>query len=125
MRRLLSAHVSLQPRPLRAVVRHGEGSSHQNLPKMVHTWVSTRGWALRQVRNLTKLVEQRLRVFEVWCVEAFGELAVDRSEQVTRLAPPTLLAPQPGETSRGTQFEGFRLLPPRDVEGTDKRVFHL
>jgi hypothetical protein len=64
MRRLLSAHVSLDPRPLRAVVRHGEGSSHQNLPKMVHAWVSTRGWALRQVRNLTKLVEQRLRVFE-------------------------------------------------------------
>src|ERR1700724_776802 len=61
MRRLLSAHVSLQPRPLRAVVRHGERSSHQNLPKMVHTWVSTRDWALRQVRNLTKLVEQRLR----------------------------------------------------------------
>jgi hypothetical protein len=89
------------------------------LPKMVHTWVSTRGWALRQVRNLTNAAAPRAglvqnhRVFEVWCVEAFGELAVDLSEQVTRLAPPTLLAPQPGETSRGTQFEGFRLLPPR------------
>src|SRR6266478_5813105 len=91
MRRLLSAHVSLQPRPLRAVVRHGEGSSHQNLPKVVHMWVSTRGWALRQVRNLTKLVEQRLRVFEVGRVEAFGEPREDRREEVAGFGVTTLV----------------------------------
>jgi hypothetical protein len=110
MRRLLSAHVSLQPRPLRAVVRHEEGSSHQNLPKMVHKWVCTRGWALRQVRNLTKLVEQRLRVFEVGRVEAFGEPREDRREEVAGFGVMTLVATQPGEARGGAQFPELGLL---------------
>jgi hypothetical protein len=59
MRRLLRAHVPPQPRLVRAAVRHGEGSSREKLLKMVHARLSTRGWAFRQVRNLTQLVEQR------------------------------------------------------------------
>src|ERR1700757_3788441 len=54
LRRLLSAHVSRQPRSLRAVVRHGEGSSHRNPRKVVHERVSTRGWASCQAETLTK-----------------------------------------------------------------------
>ena len=44
-----------------------------------------------------QLVEQRLAVFQVGGVEALGERAVEGREQLARLVPPALLAPQPGE----------------------------
>jgi hypothetical protein len=96
MRRLLSAHVSLQPRSLRAVVCHGAGSSHRNPRKVVHARPSTRGWALRQVRNSTKLIEQRLRLFEIRRGEAFGEPAIDRREEVAGFGATVLVAAEPG-----------------------------
>src|SRR6516165_317880 len=117
MRRLLSAHVSPQPRSLRAVVRHGEGSRRQNLPKMVHARVSTRGWAPRQVRNLTKLVEQRLRLSQIGSVETFGEPAVDRREEGARFGAAVLVAAEPGEAHGGAQFPELGLLLHRDAQG--------
>src|SRR5215469_6501795 len=45
--------------------------------------------------------EQRVCFFEVLGVEAFGERAVDGCEQLARLAPAALLAPQPGEARGG------------------------
>ena len=44
-----------------------------------------------------QLVEQLLRFFQVGGVKALGEPAVEGREQVARLAPPALLAPEPGE----------------------------
>src|SRR5271168_2675297 len=55
-----------------------------------------------------QFVEQRLGVFQVGGVEAFGERAVEGGEQVARLAPAALLAPHPREVRCGAQF-----VPPR------------
>ncbi len=43
-----------------------------------------------------QLVQQRLRLFQIGSVEALGEPAVDGCQQIARLAPPALFAPQPG-----------------------------
>jgi hypothetical protein len=41
-----------------------------------------------------QLVQQRLRLFEVGCLEAFGETAIDRNEQVAGLSTAPLVAPK-------------------------------
>src|ERR1700731_1158037 len=43
-----------------------------------------------------QFVEQRLCVFQIGGVEAFGEPAVDRGEEVAGFGAAALLAPQPG-----------------------------
>jgi hypothetical protein len=40
-------------------------------------------------------VDQRLSVFQIERVEAFGEPAIDRGEQIASLLPFALIAPQP------------------------------
>jgi hypothetical protein len=40
-----------------------------------------------------KLVEQRLRFFQICGVEALGEPAIDRGEQIAGLGAPALLSP--------------------------------
>src|SRR5208283_3806414 len=67
-------------------------------------------------RRLSQFVEQRLGLFEVGGVEAFGEPAEDRGEQGGRLLRPALLAAQAGEAHPGAQFPGLRVLSARDVD---------
>src|SRR6516162_4902657 len=43
-----------------------------------------------------ELVEKRLRFFEVGCIEAFGEPAVNRREEIAGFDSPALVAAQPG-----------------------------
>ena len=50
-----------------------------------------------------QLVEQRLRLFQIERVEAFGEPAVDRSEEIARLIPLALIATR-RFNSRGTDI---------------------
>jgi len=40
-----------------------------------------------------RLIEQRLGLFQIERVEAFGEPVVDRSEKLAGFVPPALLAP--------------------------------
>src|SRR6516225_10004309 len=69
------------------------------------------GWWGRMSRRLpTQFVEQRLCVFEVGGVEAFGEPVVDRREQVLRFGVATLVAAEPSEARGGAQFPEFGLL---------------
>src|SRR5262249_53877457 len=63
-----------------------------------------------------QLVEQRLRLHEVARVEALGEPAVNRGEEVACLGALALALPEPREARRGAQLEGLCLLCPRDVE---------
>ena len=63
-----------------------------------------------------QLIEQRLGVLEVGGVEAFGEPAVDRREQVAGLGALALIAPQASEAGRGAQLQGFRLLAAGGVD---------
>src|SRR6516165_7942708 len=51
-----------------------------------------------------------LSLFQIGGVEAFGEPAIDRREQVVRFAAATLVAPEPGEAHRGAQFPELGLL---------------
>ena len=51
-----------------------------------------------------QLVEQRLSLFQVDGVEAFGEPAIDRREQVARFGVAALVTAEPGEARGGTQF---------------------
>src|ERR671918_692275 len=55
-------------------------------------------------------VEQRLGVLKVRRVEALGEPAVDRREEVVGLVPPALVSPQAGQAGRCTQLPELRLL---------------
>src|SRR5262245_63075825 len=72
---------------------------------------------LRGNRRLTQFVEQRLGLFEVGGVQAFGEPGVDRGEQGESLLRPALLPAQTGETHRTAQFPGLRVLSARDLDG--------
>jgi len=57
-----------------------------------------RGAVIRATRlsNSRQVVEQRLCLFEVPCVEAFGEPAVNWGEEIAGFGAPTLLVPEAG-----------------------------
>ena len=63
-----------------------------------------------------QFLEQGLCLFQIKRVEAFGEPAVDRSEQIASLIPRALIAPQPRHADGRAQFPGFCLLLTRDRE---------
>src|SRR6516165_5868518 len=54
--------------------------------------------------RLPQILEQNLCLFEVLCVEAFGEPAVDRPQQVTRFGLAALVATEPSKDHGGAQF---------------------
>ena len=62
------------------------------------------------VRLRTQFVEQRLCVFEVGGIEAFGEPAVDGREQIAGCGTAALVAAEPSETRGGAQFPELGLL---------------
>ena len=63
-----------------------------------------------------QLIERRLGVFQVGGVEALGKRAVDWREQVACLGALALIAPQPREARRGTQFPGLGGHLPRQCD---------
>src|SRR5215471_11404153 len=72
-----------------------------------------------------QLGEEFRSVFQVVGVEAFGKPAVEGREQVARLAPPALLAPEPGEAGRRAQFVTHRALLSGDRQGGAERILGL
>src|SRR5438270_112104 len=70
-----------------------------------------RYWHSRQ------LVEQRPCFFQVLCVEAFGEPAVDRREKVAGFGGAALVAAELGEAHRRAQFPKPGLLLHGDAQG--------
>src|SRR5437870_4194248 len=70
-----------------------------------HT-VRAPGRAARPLRpsGAPEFVEQRLCVFEIGRVEAFGEPAVDRGEKIAGFGVTALVAAEPGEARGGAQF---------------------
>jgi hypothetical protein len=65
-----------------------------------------------------ELVEQPLGVLQVGGVEALGEPAVDRREEIVGPSALALIAPEATKAGRGTQFERLGLLASRDGAGT-------
>jgi len=72
---------------------------------------------VRAQSKLSQLVEQRLRLDQVARVEALGEPAVDRGEEVARLGALALVAPQAREARRSAQLERASALLAGDGEG--------
>src|SRR5262245_17775746 len=64
-----------------------------------------------------QLVEQRLGVLQVARVEAFGEPAVDRGEEIARFGALALIAPEAREARRSAQLERAGALLAGDGEG--------
>src|SRR5215469_13419650 len=64
-----------------------------------------------------QLIEQPLGVFQVGGVEALGKRAVDGREQLVRLAPSVVLAPQPGKARGSAQFVATCTLLASDRQG--------
>ena len=60
--------------------------------------------------RLCQLIEQRLRLSQNRGAEALGEPAVDRRQQIAGFQTLAVVAPQPGEASRGAQFLGLGAL---------------
>ena len=60
--------------------------------------------------RLAQLVEHCPRILEVRRVEAFGEPAVDRGEQVMGFGAAISVAAEPGEGDGGAQFPQLGLL---------------
>ena len=56
-----------------------------------------------------QLLQQRLSLLQIERVEALGEPAVDRGEQIAGLPALALLAPEPRHAHRGAEFPGFGL----------------
>src|SRR5262249_55523935 len=75
------------------------------------------GGGERSGRLRTQLVEQRLCLLEIGSIEAFGEPAVDRREQIAGFGAAALVAAEPGEAHGGTQLPEFGLLLSGDPQG--------
>jgi len=72
-----------------------------------------------------QLVEQRLSLFQIERVDAFGEPAVDRGEKIAGRIPLALIAPQPRHTHRRAQLPGLCLLLTRNRERTLEITFRF
>jgi hypothetical protein len=86
---------------------------------VVRSWLGRLGIATTGLREIVltgsrQLVQQGLGVLQVGRVEALGEPAVDRCEEVVRLGVPTLIAPQPSKASGRAQLPKTRGLPAGD-----------
>jgi hypothetical protein len=66
--------------------------------------------ALRNSMSGAQLVEERLGLFQIKRVEAFGEPTVHRSEKLAGFIPLALIAPEPRHAHRRAQFPGLCLL---------------
>jgi hypothetical protein len=64
-----------------------------------------------------KLTEQQFGLFENRPVEAFGEPAVDRCEQIPGFGALALITPEAGEVGGGAWFPSLRALATRDLDG--------
>src|SRR5271169_3683600 len=69
-------------------------------------------------RARRQLLQQCLRLLQIKRVEALGEPAVDRSEQIAGLISLALIAPEPRHAHRGAEFPGFCLLRTGDRKCT-------
>jgi hypothetical protein len=75
------------------------GSSHQFVTRRLLSQGSERPF--RNWLSGVQLIKQRLRLFQVERVEAFGEPAVDRREKIASFLPFALIAPEPRHAHRG------------------------
>src|SRR5262245_623523 len=85
-------------------------------------------WATRPAPPISsqlcgQLVEHRLSVPEVGCVETFGEPAVNLGQQAPRVLTLALSLEKTAQAHRCPQLERFRLLSRRQGDGLTKARF--
>src|ERR1700731_974605 len=76
-----------------------------------------------RARSRCQRVEQRLRLFQIACVEPFRKPPIHRSQQFARLLHLALVAPEACEAHGGAEFPGFCLLLTRDSKCAIKMLF--
>jgi hypothetical protein len=64
-----------------------------------------------------QLVEQRLGLFQIARVKAFGKPAIDRSEKLAGLIPLALISPEAREAGGSAELEGSRRLLAGRLDG--------
>jgi len=69
------------------------------------------------VAGSRQFAEQRLGLFQIGRVEAFGEPAIDWREKVAGFGAATLVAAEPGEARGGAQFPELGFLLLGDAQG--------
>src|SRR5262249_38072324 len=74
---------------------------------------------------LHQLVEQRPGLLQVSGVKPLSEPAVDGRQQRVGLGALALALPQARQAHGGAQFQGFRLLTEREVEGLTETSLSL
>src|SRR5689334_14837711 len=118
-------------RPFAAPRRNCNASRSRDI-----SWAPTASWSCRRnghphqtaygpAAGSGQSVEQHFRFFQVGGVEALGKPAVNRREQLARLAPPALLVQEPDEAHGGTQLVASRALLTGDREGSAERPLGL
>ena len=73
------------------------------------------GSRLVPVAGSRQFAEQRLRLFQIGCVEAFGEPAVDWREKIAGFGSAVLIAAEPGKARGGAQLPELCFLPHGDA----------
>jgi hypothetical protein len=66
----------------------------------------------------SQLLQQRLRLLQVECIEAFSKPAIHSRKKTAGFFPLLLITPKPCHAHRRAQFPGLRLLLARNNEGT-------
>jgi hypothetical protein len=66
---------------------------------------------------LLQFIQQRPRVFQIRCEEAFGKPIINLCEHLPRFGLHALPPPQPGEARHSAQFKALRTLLPADFDG--------
>lgn len=72
---------------------------------------------------MTQLLDQRLRLLQVFRVKPFAEPVVDGRQRVARFLSFALLPPQASEACRGAEFPRFGLLLAGNVDGFEEAGF--
>src|SRR5579863_6867695 len=75
--------------------------------------------------NVTKLIEQRLRLFKIARIEAFGEPTVDFRKHCARLVTAAGIAKESSESCGRPQLQRFCLLFVRDSDPFAEIQFSL
>src|SRR6516162_6150489 len=79
-----------------------------------------RPFARSRSRCRSQLVEQRLCLFKIRCVEAFGEPGVDGREHVAGLGAAALVTAESSEADGSAQFPQLCFLSASDIERLSK-----
>jgi hypothetical protein len=70
-------------------------------------------------------IHNRLGIQQIWRIEAFRELIIDRSQQIKRLDVAALPLPEARQIAGRAQFPATRLLAPSNLYALHQQAFNF